>query len=204
MFEIYCVTARALCRENFLMRIGQIAQSRVDGLILREKDLPLEEYELLAAQTTVLCRTYGVRCILHNFPEAARRLGTEALHLPLSRLREMRPKERAAFSPLGASCHSVEEVEEAAKLGCTYVTLGHIYPTGCKPGVPPRGLELLREACRAALLPVYAIGGIGPENIASIREAGAAGACIMSGLMTCADPVETVKRLRKEAQGHAL
>ena len=100
---------------------------------------------------------------------------------------------------MGTSCHSLDDVLEAAKLGCSYVTLGHIFPTGCKPGLPPRGVEFLTQVCRASPLPVYAIGGIGPENVAQVKQAGAAGACVMSGLMTASDPARLVRQLRKEA-----
>ena len=67
------------------------------------------------------------------------------------------------------------------------MTAGHIFPTDCKKGLPPRGPQWLREICRAFNGPVYAIGGINAGNILSVRQAGAAGACIMSGLMACAD-----------------
>ena len=41
--------------------------------------------------------------------------------------------------------------------------------------------------CESTSIPVYAIGGISAGNIAYVRGAGAAGACVMSGAMTCPD-----------------
>ena len=38
MFEILCVTSRALCREDFLTRLERLAAARPAGIILREKD----------------------------------------------------------------------------------------------------------------------------------------------------------------------
>ena len=35
---------------------------------------------------------------------------------------------------------------------------------GLQKGLPPRGLDFLREVCRSVDIPVYAIGGIRPEN----------------------------------------
>ena len=199
MFEIVCVTARALCPGDFLSQLERVAAAGVDKIILREKDLPEPAYKALAAQALALCRRYGVECAVHNFPQTARELGARALHLPLPRLRALSPEERAAFPALGASCHSLEDVLAAAELGCSYGTLGHIFPTGCKPGLPPRGVELLAQVCQASPLPVYAIGGVGPGNIAQVKQAGAAGACVMSGLMTAPDPARLVGQLRKEA-----
>lgn len=199
MFEIVCVTARALCPGDFLSQLERVAAAGVDKIILREKDLPEPAYKALAARALDLCRRYGTECVVHNFPQTARELGAYALHLPLPRLRALSPEERAAFPVLGASCHSLEDVREAVELGCSYGTLGHIFPTGCKPGLPPRGVELLAQVCHASPLPVYAIGGVGPGNIAQVKQAGAAGACVMSGLMTAPDPARLVGQLRKEA-----
>ena len=188
MSDIICVTNRLLCREDVVDRIRRLAKARPRAIILREKDLSPAAYRDLAAQALAVCGKSGVVCILHSFADVAAELGAEALHLPLPALRELTAEQRAAFSVLGASCHSVEEAVEAEALGCTYITAGHIFETGCKQGLPGRGLDFLREVCRAVTIPVYAIGGVSPANIAAVRAAGAAGACTMSGAMTCDDP----------------
>ena len=82
------------------------------------------------------------------------------------------------------------------ELGADYVTAGHVFDTSCKAGLPGRGLDFLRAVCAAVSIPVYAIGGVEGDKLSQIRAAGAAGACLMSGLMTCADPAGAVKALR--------
>ena len=99
------------------------------------------------------------------------------------------------FKVIGTSVHSVEDAIKAEQLGATYMTAGHIFATDCKKGLPPRGLDFLKNVCDTVQIPVYAIGGI---NIASsegddstlnvprlkdVMECGAAGGCIMSGMM---------------------
>ena len=142
-------------------------------MILREKDLCESAYRSLAAQVLSLCRQHQVPCILHTFPPAARALGATALHLPLPLLRAMPKEERAAFSSLGTSCHSIAEALEAQALGATYLLAGHIFDTSCKPGLPGRGLDFLAQVCAAVPLPVYAIGGITAETLPGVRRAGA-------------------------------
>ena len=132
--SILCVTDRTLCPEHFLSQISRIAAAGPAGVILREKDLCESAYRALAAQVLSLCRQHQVPCILHTFPSAARALGATALHLPLPLLRAMPKEERAAFSSLGTSCHSVAEALEAQALGATYLLAGHIFDTSCKPG----------------------------------------------------------------------
>lgn len=190
MSDIICVTNRNLCKEDFLKRIEKIAVAHPAGIILREKDLTKEEYRNLAKQVLQICEKHQVSCILHSFTDEAIELSAEAVHLPLSILREMTEEQRSRFKVLGASCHSLEEALEAERLGCTYIIAGHIFATDCKKGLPGRGLDFLKSICENVSIPVYAIGGINGENIADVRNAGAKGACVMSGFMQCED-VET-------------
>lgn len=171
------------------------------GIILREKDLPEREYKALAEVVMQICREHGVPCVLHSFVEAALELGAEAIHLPLPILREMTDIQKAHFRTIGASCHSVEDAWEAQQLGCTYITAGHIFATDCKRGLPGRGLDFLQAVCESVSIPVYAIGGIGGENVASVCRVGAAGACAMSGLMRCEDPAAYLANLEKGSEG---
>lgn len=137
-------------------------------------------YTRLAEAVLEQCRRFGIDCILHSFPEAAKTLGVKKIHLPMHMLTEELCRE---FEVVGSSVHSTEEAVKAEKLGVSYVTAGHIFATDCKKGLPPRGLDFLREICTAVDIPVYAIGGINEDNISSVLSAGASGACIMSGMM---------------------
>ena len=118
-------------------------------------------------------------------------------------LRTLSAGERAAFPALGASCHSVEEAWEAVALGATYLTAGHVFATTCKAGLPGRGVEFLAQVCAAVPCPVYAIGGVGPENLPALAQAGAKGGCVRSPLMTCPDPGAYLRQW-KEAAAHVL
>ena len=104
------------------------------------------------------------------------------VHLPLWKYRETSDLYGLRA---GVSVHAVEEAKEAVGLGASYLTAGHVFATDCKKGLAPRGLPFLKEICDVAKVPVYGIGGIGPdpEQIRQTLEQGAAGVCIMSGMM---------------------
>ena len=197
MSDIVCVTNRKLCGEDFLARIERIAAAGPKAIVLREKDLSPEEYRALAKEALSICEKRGVPCILHSFADIAAELGAEAAHLPLDKLTELPEEIKARFRVIGASCHSREDALLAEKAGATYITAGHVFATDCKKGLPPRGLSFLREVCEAVDIPVYAIGGISPENVSSVREAGAAGACVMSGLMACEEPEKLLREFER-------
>lgn len=204
MFDILCVTSRALCGEDFLVRIGKLAAACPAGIILREKDLPEQEYQALAEQVMQICAEHRTPCILHSFVDAAISLNAAAFHAPLSVLQSMTAAQKGRFTALGASCHSVTDAKEAERLGCTYITAGHVFDTDCKKGLPGRGLDFLRSVCGSVSIPVYAIGGISGDNIAAVRGAGAKGACVMSGLMRCADVDAYLQTLERAGEKYGL
>lgn len=195
--DIICITNRRLCGRDFLLQVEKIAGAHPKAVILREKDLSEKEYEDLGAEVIKICEKYDTPCILHSFSQAAKKLGCKGIHLPLPLLESMTEKERSDFSVLGASCHCLEDAFRARRLGCTYITAGHIFDTDCKAGTPGRGLDFLKEICQKVELPVYAIGGITPENIQKVKQAGAFGACVMSGLMKAAAPDKYLKAFKE-------
>lgn len=183
--HIIAVTNRHLAAHPLPQQVERVCRYHPKAVILREKDLPEEEYSVLAREIMDICKAHRVPCILHTYLTTARELDCPAIHLPLPLLRE-HASDLHSFAVIGTSVHSIEDALEAGRLGATYVTAGHIYATDCKKGIPPRGTEFLREVCHTISLPAYAIGGIKPDSgqIAEVLSCGAAGGCVMSGMMT--------------------
>lgn len=182
--HMICVTNRHLCEEDFYERIEKIVQKKPKAIILREKDLPEEEYEKMLFACKQICEG-KVPLYAHSFYHAARHAGIERIHFPLPMLRRYRLEhsEEKEFSGIGTSVHSVTEALEAQQLGASYVTAGHIFATDCKKGLPGRGISFLQEVCKAVSIPVYAIGGMNESNLNLMMKLGAAGSCMMSGFM---------------------
>lgn len=173
------VTNRHLCKGDFLKQIEYLASTNIDAIILREKDLPEAEYEVLAKKVLNICGRYHKKCILHTYVDVARRLNCQNIHLPLPLLME-KQGQLGDFSHIGTSVHSVGDALAAEKAGATCLTAGHIFDTDCKKGLPGRGIQFLADVCRSVNLPVYAIGGITSDNLPLVLETGAAGGCMMS------------------------
>lgn len=190
-----CVTNRLLCPDDFLPKLERIASRHPDRIVLREKDLPEDRYEALARECLAICRDYQVAFTIHSYPDVARRLGVPSLHLPLHSFLEQRGI--GGELAVGTSIHSMEEARLARENGAAYLIAGHIYATGCKPGLEPRGTAFLQAVVQAVDVPVYAIGGITPDNLPAIRASGAAGYCVMSSLMQADDPCPLMDRYRE-------
>lgn len=187
MFKKIAVTDAACCPRPLVQQLKRLTNGTYppDAVILRAKNLTDAEYAVLARQALRIFQDAPVQIFLHGHWRLAQRLGVPRLHLPRKNLLALPPSGRSFFSDISVSVHSLEEVRQAVDCGATQLVAGHIYATGCKPGLPPQGLDFLRQVCRNSPVPVYAIGGVGlnAAQWQDLQECGAAGACIMSGYM---------------------
>lgn len=192
---LICVTNQKLCNDDFLNRINLIAQGKPQAIMLREKDLTITEYEMLAIKVNEICFNNQINLIINQRIEIAIKLKLKNIHLGMDDLRKFK-KEIREFEQIGASIHSVNDAKEAEKLGANYLIAGHIFPTDCKKGIAPRGLSFLKEVCDSVKIPVFAIGGITKDKLENVLNTGAKGVCIMSEAMTCLKPIELAGEYR--------
>lgn len=192
---IACITNRRLVEGDFLAQIERVAAMEMaDWIIVREKDLSVEEYRTLFSQIVRIAHGHEKKCLAHGRIALGvmSELGADGIHLPLDALREWRAASGRRSAPqagavqlVGTSAHSAAEIAEAAALGADYATLSPIFATDCKPDAAPLGTAAFAAACKESLLPVFALGGIGMDKLDACIEAGAAGCCMMSELMRC-------------------
>ena len=184
------ITNRTLVKGDFLKQMQKVIHLRPHAVILREKDLSDEEYEMLAEKILEICRESGVHCFLHSRISVAHRLGCRRIHISVPLLLAMSEEERLQlrtdFQEISVSCHSMEDMNIAVKNGATQIILGTIFETECKKGLKGKGLGFVTEICKACPVPVYAIGGINMERLPQVMKAGADGGCMMSGFMRLA------------------
>jgi thiamine-phosphate pyrophosphorylase len=194
MCKVICITNRNLVKGDFFKQIERVASSKPFAIILREKDLDIQEYSLLAESVNSICNKYNITLILHKYVDVAMKLKIKNIHMPMESLKAMTPWQKQYFNNIGASVHSVEQSLEAKMLGATYVTASHIFETKCKQGLKPKGTALIKDIKNAVDIPVFALGGIASHNFMQCIDAGSNGVCIMSGLMESENPCEVMKK----------
>jgi thiamine-phosphate pyrophosphorylase len=91
---------------------------------------------------------------------------------------------------IGLSTHTPEELDKALALDPDYIALGPIWPTLLKKmSYPPQGIERIGIWKKAiGELPLVVIGGITPERAPLVLRAGADSACVITDILTNADP----------------
>lgn len=128
----------------------------------------------LAREAAALCRAARVEVLVNSDIALARDLRV-GVHLKAAQLAGLPQRPLPATLPVAASCHDAAELRHAERLRCDFAVLGPVRPTPSHPGAPGIGwdaFEALREDCT---LPLYAIGGLGPADLAEARRHGAQG-----------------------------
>ncbi|MGM0632827.1 MAG: Nudix family hydrolase [Pseudomonadota bacterium] len=154
-----------------LDRIG-----RHGGLIqLRQPSLDNAGRDHLLRAAAELPDAVRNRLILNTRPEdpALSRFG--GCHLTARRLRECRGRPVREDQLLGASCHTREELELAESMGADYATLSPVRETASHPEAEPLGWARFRKRIHGLHLPVYALGGMTMNDIATAAQYGARG-----------------------------
>jgi thiamine-phosphate pyrophosphorylase len=169
----------------------------VDIVQLRDKHLdarPLLARALLARD---VCRHFGVPFILNDRPDLALEVEADGVHVgqddgpPALARRIMGPD-----AIVGLSTHAVEEMDASVAEPVDYVSAGPVTETPTKPGRTGVGLDYLRYAAERAARPFYVTGGVTPETVPAMREAGATRFVVVRYLTESADPEAAARRLR--------
>jgi thiamine-phosphate pyrophosphorylase len=102
---------------------------------------------------------------------------------------------------IGYSTHSLAQVRRSRSLPVQYIGFGPVFPTATKADADPTvGLKKLAQACRAATVPVVAIGGIGLEEVRPALETGAASVAVISAILTARNIARQMERFLQAAE----
>jgi thiamine-phosphate pyrophosphorylase len=172
-----------------LAAVRAAAEAGCQLIQVREKDLSACDLAAFVRRAVAAAQPHGARVLVNDRLDVALAAGAGGVHLRSGSMpaREVRrllarllPPDRAREFLVGASTHSLAEVEAAAAGGADFVVCGPVYaPTSKNAAGPLLGLDRFAEICRRVRLPVLALGGVTAENF---REPLAAGAVGVAGI----------------------
>ncbi len=149
------------------------------------------------------CRSAGAAFIVNDRIDLALALGADGVHLgvddlPLEEARRMAPP---GFI-IGYSPATDEQARRARERGSSYLGVGPVFGTASKADAGDAiGFDIFERRAWLSRLPVIGIGGITPENAASVIEAGACGVAVISAISRSPDPESASRSLREVVDG---
>lgn len=172
-----------MSRTDFLDHLAGRLDAGVRWVQLRAKSLDEEHLYVLAREVLRLCEAADARLLLNASPALALRTGAHGVHLSATRAGALVGAGSSLPSGLlsGASCHDTVELRRAEALGVDYVFCSPVLPTDSHPGAPALGWAAFADLCATASVPVYALGGVGPEDLPRIRACGGHGSAGIRG-----------------------
>jgi thiamine-phosphate pyrophosphorylase len=144
---------------------------------------------------------HGALFVLNDRPDLVEACGADGVHVgqddaPVAEARG----DAGPDAIVGLSTHSEEQL--LAALGAEgagrpdQVSIGPVWATPTKEGRPATGLGLVRFAAREATIPWFAIGGIGPANVAEVADAGGERVVVVRAIRDAQDPETAARALR--------
>ncbi|USG68123.1 thiamine phosphate synthase [Brevibacillus ruminantium] len=198
--ELHVITSGRHERDHVLRMAEAANKGGMTYLHIREKHRTAQEIaEWVEALAGIIPR---VQIIVNDRVDVAAAYGCGGSHLAYHSLSPEAARRILRSNQLiGRSVHSLEEACLAAEQGADYLLYGHIFASGSKPGLAPRGTEELRTIVSRVDIPVIGLGGIRPELVPQVMGAGCKGIAVLSGI-TDAEDYYKAARAYREALDH--
>jgi thiamine-phosphate pyrophosphorylase len=191
------VTDRTQTRgRDLVVVVGECLAAGLPAVQVREKDLGAADVAILCRRLLALARDVGAMLVVNDRADIALAVGAGAVQrthasLPVDDIRAIAGRRLR----IGASVHSLQDAVDAELEGADWVTYGPVYETPSKrPYGSPQGLARLADVARGLRIPVIAIGGITPERVKDVREAGARGVAVISSILAADSPADATRR----------
>lgn len=171
--------AGELGRETFMALLERSLQNGLRLIQVREKQLPDDALRAFASEVVALGHRFGARILVNGDANIAAQSRADGVHLTSAQL--MTAVRRPDCDWCGASCHDAAELARARELGADFVVLGPVSATPSHPDAKLLGWQQFAQLLRDYPLPVYALGGMRPGDLAQAWNCGAHGISMMRG-----------------------
>jgi 8-oxo-dGTP diphosphatase len=152
----------------------------------RAPSLDKDSYIQIANDLYALCRKYNSRLVVNCNLDWCQHIQTVDIHLNSQRLKDLfnSGMSSADIDIYSASCHSSQEIGYANALNIGAVLIGPVQHTLSHSEGKPLGWPGFSKLCGQSNRPVYAVGGLGKNELATALVNGAQGIAGIRDFMT--------------------
>ena len=204
--RLYVVMGARQAEGDLTGFLDAVLDAGADIVQLREKEAEAGDLLRWSEVFRAAADRHGALFVINDRPDLALAAGADGVHLGQNDLPAAWA--RRVIGPdllIGLSTHAPAEFD-AAPSEADYLCTGPVYETPTKAGRPATGLEYVRHAAArerdgSEARHWFAIGGIGPETLPDVVEAGASRIAVVRAVTDAHDPAAAVWRLRAELLG---
>lgn len=196
--RLYVIVDAQLPWPRWRQRIETLIQAGADIIQLRDKRVDDRQLLDRARQLRHLTRGRATLFIMNDRVDLALLAQADGVHVGQAELRveDLRPLTGPA--PLiGVSTHSIRQARQAVAEGADYLGVGPTFPSRTKQFDRFPGIDLVRQVSAEICLPAFAIGGIGPHNLADVLAGGGQRVAVSGAIRTAEDPGAVVAQMKR-------
>lgn len=195
--RLYVLITEALCRGPWLDTARAAIRGGAGCVQLREKGLDSRELLHRARELRELTAAHDVLLAINDRPDIAKLAGADIVHVGQGDL-GIRDVRRIAGGGIlvGKSTHTAQQFAAALSEEPDYLAVGPMFPSETKPQEHVAGPETLEAVRPKTDLPLVAIGGITPENVAQVIAGGADCVAVCAAVVSAEDPEAAARGLR--------
>ncbi|MCC8537777.1 Nudix family hydrolase [Xanthomonas codiaei] len=177
----YLITPEPDDEAHWLDGLERALQAGATRLQLRARHCEPARWQALLHKVMRLRGRHRAQLLLNRDIALAIELGI-GVHLGAEQLAGLQERPLSAEHLVAASCHGVDDLRHAQRLGCDFAVLGPVQPTASHPGATPLGWDGFERLREQVSLPIYALGGMGVDDLREARAHGAQGIAAIRGL----------------------
>jgi len=155
-----------------LLNLEKILNKGVKLIQARLKNLSSAAVEKFIKQAYPLCKQQQAVLLMNSAVECSTEV--DGIHLTSRDLMTLTERpENCRW--LAASCHNLEQLQQAQNIGADFAVLAPVLATQTHPGAATLGWEQFADLVAKVNLPVYALGGMTDASLDQARHSGGQG-----------------------------
>ena len=167
---------------HFLQRLEASLDRGLRLVQLRAPSLGMGEYMALAVDALALCHQYDAELLLNCPVNRVQELGADGVHLNSTQLAGLSERPLTNNRWVAASCHNLEELQQAMAIDVDFCVLSPVLQTASHPDAEPMGWGRFAQIVALANIPVFALGGMDQTHIGVALEQGGQGIAAIRAL----------------------
>lgn len=194
-----------ICHDNGTLSYAEGAELALKGgcrwVQLRMKDATDDEFIAEARKVRRLCTDYHATFIIDDRVHLVNAVGADGVHLGLNDMTISEARRLLGHGKIiGGTANTIEDVERHFLAGADYIGCGPFRYTTTKKNLSAilgtEGYKSIIQGMkqRGIPLPIVAIGGILPTDVADIIATGVSGIAVSGAVLNASDPVAETEK----------